>query len=836
MLGRSDMEPDAFYTLVNAAFASPLRMPDITQQISEDILSREDDFFPLQADFFGRLYNEKITPFTNVRRTSLKKTLQQIDRYYKTRGEYGDLFIWLEQQPLELVEILEVLLKALYKANRALKRAYADLSPDEIDELRTLIPLFAVHTVSDENTRGFDQKLLDLCNRVHMKHVLDGTYILINAIEHANKVHHTMKRPLLLAAPFIFKTAMGTIIVGSTADDHYNEQACLVLDLEGNDTYADQAGTSLSPLYSSLIVDFDGNDRYTTRADNAFASGLMNIAVLFDKKGHDSYHAGNNSCGNGIAGAGVLIDHEGDDEYRVGQFGIGAGAFGLGVVYDKRGNDYYSGKHYCQGFSMTKGIGMLVDLYGNDFYSAGGEFQGWAFSEESYKSSSQGFSMGIREYAGGGFAYLLDGTGNDSYHGAALCQGAGYWLGIGVLHDTMGNDFYSSIHYAQGVGVHFGFGCLLDNEGSDFYKSVAASQGLGYHRSIGMLVDYAGDDCYNAKRLSAGSGSLTGIGILNDKDGNDTYQIGAADSNSLGRGTVDESIASIGLFFDEAGDDHYIHSRWFQNTDETDKHHGLRSDGEKPLSIFNKKALFIPRIARPARHFVTLEMPDENDPSAAERLYTIMTSENVAPQTRLAAAKMFISLDKEAVDFLIRSIRSQAFVRSLQFPARFIKDYGEELIPRIMAAIENEKDDFTRAKFIVYLKFADDPKMVLPLLRSQLRKQSDPITLATTTLVLTHFLDIGSEPTFIKLLRHDDTFVVLNAINALQTIRSSRAITALPELLDHDYYGVRDNAALALHSFGDTAIEHLKIIYPECTGIKKRMIDKIFDDYKDLSR
>jgi hypothetical protein len=836
MLSRPDLEKDTFYETFLAAFQSPLSVPDKVQSISEELFAREDELFPVPPRFLEDVFKEKLSPYMNIRPTKLSRTLRHINRTYGSRQNYDNVLAWIKKQPPAVVSIMETLLKAAYKSRRSTERAFKDLSKDEIEELRQLIPKFIHHTVGDENTQGFDERLLSLSQRVRIKHLLDGTLSMLNAIEKTRAIYERDPEPIMIAERFTFETPLGAICIGSALDDTFTEPACIIIDFEGNDTYSERSGTNTVPLAPSVIIDLNGNDRYATHEDNSFAGGVMNIAVLFDRKGHDVYQAHNNACGSGIAGVGILIDHAGDDEYKINQFGIGAGAFGLGILYDKKGNDYYSGKHYCEGFSMTKGLGLLLDLYGNDFYSAGGEYQGWAFSEESYKSSSQGFSMGIREYAGGGLAFLLDGSGNDSYHGAALCQGTGYWFGLGVLHDVMGNDFYSSIHYAQGAGVHFGFGCLLDNEGADFYKSVAASQGLGYHRSVGMLVDYAGDDCYNAKRLSTGAASLTGIGLCNDKAGNDTYQVGLPGSTSLGTGTFDDTVSSIGLFFDEGGSDHYIHNRWFQNTDEIQPGHSLRSDGEITLGIFTKETLFIPKNAKPKKHFVDFELPQNDDPLAPEKLYAIISDPDASPKARLDASQMFLTLDERAVDFLLVSIRSQAFVRSLEFPARYIKHYEDELLPYFAKAVAKEKNDLARAKFILYMKFARNRSETIPLIRKQLKRKGAPLSLATSILVLTQLRDAASEESFIKLLKHRDPFVVLNAINAVATLQSQKAFSDLTNLLDHDYYVVRDSAATTLSALGDPAMEHLKMIYPEAAGIKKRMIEKIFDDYKNFAR
>ena len=481
---------------------------------------------------------------------------------------------------------------------------------------------------------------------------------------------------------------------------------------------------------------------------------------------------------------------------------------------------------------MPKGLGLLVDVFGNDFYSAGGEYLGWSYSEESYRSSSQGFGMGIRGYATGGLGLLMDGTGNDAYHGAALCQGAGYWYGTGILHDTMGNDFYSSVHYAQGAGVHFGLGCLLDNEGSDVYKTVAASQGLGYHRSIGLLVDYTGNDLYNAKTLAGGAASLSGIGILTDKSGDDTYQIGLPNTRTLGHGTKDRDIHSIGLFFDEGGKDFYMHSQHFQNTDESTGFHGLRSDTETPLGIFSKEALFFPRQNKLEKLYIDIPLPDESSENLMEELYGILVDKHSSGESRQDAHKMMIEHEEEAIEFIIKSIKSRSFARSLSFPSKYLKFFEEKAVPQILNSITKERKDLIRAKLILSLTNVREKKSLIPFVRKELKGAKGPRTLSSSIYFLKEANDTASSTLFVRYLSHSDTYVILSALSAIQHFRPKEAVPNLSNLLDHSYYAVRDNAAVTLEAMGEDAIDYLKKDYANSTGIRRDLIDRIFTNYK----
>jgi hypothetical protein len=177
MLVGPDLDKDAFYGTFRAAFQAPLNVPDKVQHISEELFAHEYELFPVMPRFFEDIFKVKITPYTNVRPQKLSRLLRQISRTYGSQQNYDDLLLWIKKQPPAVASITEILLKATYKSSRSTARAFKDLSNDDREELRQLLPKFIKHTIGDENTQGFDNRLLSLSQKVKIKYLLDGTLL-----------------------------------------------------------------------------------------------------------------------------------------------------------------------------------------------------------------------------------------------------------------------------------------------------------------------------------------------------------------------------------------------------------------------------------------------------------------------------------------------------------------------------------------------------------------------------------------------------------------------------------------------------------------------------------
>jgi hypothetical protein len=363
------------------------------------------------------------------------------------------------------------------------------------------------------------------------------------------KFHKTMRA----------KTPVGDVVVYGVDDDvHTNDDdACLVIDLGGNDTYPHGASANILKNHPvSVVIDLGGNDQFIGENDFSFGGALGGIAIQWKVGGNDTYRGGNCSCGAGILGVGVLVDEGGDDVYRVKDFGEGAGAFGIGLLLDKGGNDTYHADLYGQGFGSTWGCGMLVDLAGNDVYDAGGVHVDEPLWRDRFQSLSQGFGFGMRPDASGGVGVLVDVSGNDRYSCDIFGQGCSYWYSLGLLIDDDGHDTYCCGQYGQGSGIHLSCGMLLDRHGQDcYYDANGVGMGGAHDYGVGFLVDREGDDYYAGGGCAQGSGHTNSVGMLIDDAGDDGYA--TVRGITQGSASWTRNTGGIGLLLDGAGHDQY---------------------------------------------------------------------------------------------------------------------------------------------------------------------------------------------------------------------------------------------------------------------------------------
>lgn len=390
------------------------------------------------------------------------------------------------------------------------------------------------------------------------------------------------------------RTPWGLIAVGGTGNDEYLAgDYFVILDLGGNDRYAGGAANWSYDNPVSVIIDNGGDDKYESAADSllpSFGGGVLGYALLLDRSGDDEYHGVNCTQGAGLFGVGLLMDDQGKDRYTAHSSAQGSGTFGIGMLIDSAGDDQYDTYLSSQGYGFTKGMGLLLDLSGDDKYTSNDTDIRYPSSQskEHNDAMSQGCGFGARRdfidgYSlAGGIGYLIDAGGDDQYSAGLFAQGCAYWYGIGVLWDKSGDDRYNGIWYVQGSGAHFGVGYLDDKAGDDHYTATMnMAQGAGHDFTIGYLLDEAGDDVHDAPNLSLGGGNDDGIGLFWDKAGNDEYRVTAATTlgraNLTSRGSLRDSILTLGVFLDTGGKDKYPVDKPFAKDDTTWVQRGLNT-------------------------------------------------------------------------------------------------------------------------------------------------------------------------------------------------------------------------------------------------------------------
>jgi hypothetical protein len=319
-------------------------------------------------------------------------------------------------------------------------------------------------------------------------------------------------------------------VIAGHDDDQHLENAALLIDLGGDDTYLNNAGATGSGGGVAVCIDHEGNDRYLA-PDSSYVQGFgfLGIGMLVDLAGDDVYKAKHFSQGAGIMGVGVLWDKAGNDTFSAHTFCQGAGMFGLGMMLDDSGDDVYDCASNGQGSATTLGLGILSDLEGNDKYQLACDSTKDALG--GLPGYGQGGALSFRAYpwekklvAYGGVGMLVDDKGNDTYTSKGWnCQGGSYIMSLGVLVDNEGNDHYDC-GTGQGSGIHVTNAILVDKKGDDVYEGGFRAGGSGSDRSPGFLIDYEGNDTYKSTTSSYGTACKPfAYSLFIDYKGDDKY-------------------------------------------------------------------------------------------------------------------------------------------------------------------------------------------------------------------------------------------------------------------------------------------------------------------------
>ncbi len=415
----------------------------------------------------------------------------------------------------------------------------------KINAILRKLNLNQIEGISTEDT------IIPIIKKINFEALLYAGYRLKAVAEVV--IEEYKNEEMKLKKPYVKKTHFGKIVIGSTNDDVYTDDCCIIVDFAGNDTYeCNISSTFGSPL--SMIIDFKGDDVYRNNDMAAMLSAIGGFSVFSDLEGDDYYDIGDMSFSS-IFGYFYAEDHSGNDSYRTGYHSLGASTFGLGVHVDRSGNDMYNTTQYGEGYAGPLGVGILADLEGSDIYFAGGKYMHKPLAPYDSRSMGQGFSFGFRGKMGGGVGILFDHAGNDRYMGGVYSQAGAYWYALGMLLDDAGNDFYNSVYYPQGSGIHLAAGFLFDGEGEDHYHSKhGPGQGAGHDYGVGFMIDHSGNDSYSVEGGN-GLGLTNSVGVFIDRSGDDKYQMQKREN--FGFANTARSAGGIGIFMDTGGKDQY---------------------------------------------------------------------------------------------------------------------------------------------------------------------------------------------------------------------------------------------------------------------------------------
>jgi len=368
----------------------------------------------------------------------------------------------------------------------------------------------------------------------------------ITFLEMCEQLHHAKPNAL----PRLWTST--NIIWGTMGNDVYTNANSIIIDPGGDDIYTGLAGVGFEGW--SIIIDKGGNDQYLGNGLLGPGSAVFGNSYIYDASGDDVYKCSHLGIASALGGFAHVEDVDGHDHYEAKAFAQGAAYAGLATLIDRRGDDTYKLGYLGQAYAGVLGHGYLVDYAGNDTYLAGGHYIDHGHHEDRFMSMAQGFSIGMRPYAAGGIAALIDLGGNDFYKADVWGQAVSYWYALGMLIDADGNDTYSMYHYGQGSGIHLSSALLADLGGNDFYTGYALAQGNAHDYAVGMLLDHAGNDHYTANHYSQGRGMTNGFGLLLDRKGMDGYFSVRCDrSQGIGSDGWQREYGSIALLIDILG-------------------------------------------------------------------------------------------------------------------------------------------------------------------------------------------------------------------------------------------------------------------------------------------
>ncbi len=512
----------------------------------------------ISADFINQLQSTSSISVLPLLLSYVGREMDMSEYPHKIPMETPTLKIGisLEEHVKQMESVLET-------AAKLRDEAFAALTESEVKFLSENIFGFTDRYVRDFNLsdpeeakkrNDIDRKILTLVERVNYAKLLESAQVVASLFDEA----YLQGLANDAADKDISKdTKWGKIIIGNRDNDQYLAHCAVIIDLSGNDFYADTGASSLEKPFS-IIIDYKGNDTYSSYNYGCQGSGIFGSAFVVDLSGNDAYVAQDWGQGTGLFGIGVLYDKEGNDIYRGKEYVQGAGFFGLGILIDNAGNDRYQANLYAQGFASTKGCGLLMDKNGNDdYYATGTQPNGYPENIGTFGGFSQGCGTGIRAYAdgsmsrSGGIGILIDGNGSDRYEAGTFSQGGGYFFGWGMLYDGGdNNDHYIGTRYAQGFAAHSALGFFMDEAGDDHYLSYAGVHaGLSWDMTVTMFIDKAGNDTYDYEGgFSVGAVAHNGFCIFYDAAGKDTYNFPPGKN---GAGNSYHGGYSLSIFLDE---------------------------------------------------------------------------------------------------------------------------------------------------------------------------------------------------------------------------------------------------------------------------------------------
>jgi len=774
--------------------------------------------------------------FSNLMAKEIEDSSKTLLERFCIMSKYLDIEIDPQKSEIRInsfENVINILKNKMFVAAKMKEELLSEFTIAELDTLFENIPLllqedeeitektiFELAEIEKE-ARKFSEKLYEKFERFDRKIILNQGYFCLQGIEEITEyftnlapaeiekynkkgffksIFRKSPKPETSTGNFLYyeQTPWGDIVIGGSGENHYSDEFAIIIDLEGNDTYSQNAGGTMGKFPFALCLDLKGDDKYFSGSFAAFGTGLFGCGILIDEEGDDYYSTVETNLGTGWVGTGILLDKKGSDKYFSDFSSQGAAFLGIGLQIDESGNDIYQGTIFCQGFGYLAGFGALLDRTGNDFYLVQQKYTDLLRYNDHAVSLSQGFGFGHRPDYSGGIGLLDDISGNDTYVSDIYGQGSSYWYSLGFLVDRDGHDNYNSYQYSQGAGIHISVGGLLDENGNDNYSANGVSQGEGHDLGVGYLLDIKGNDDYVCYDLSQGAASHHGVGTLADLSGNDGYLSKNA-YTTHGHGRMSRNYGSIGLILDLQGTDFYTAKGedkdfWISSTYGAGIDYPIEIQeeeiwdyGEKDsveVRDYTTEELFIMASAYEPKFSLMREFGNEEilkDPEETCKYLISISDTKNAPEVHSILA-IFKNMGEEAVPFLIEALNDSVRAKVGLFVIS-LGDIGDERAIEPLIELSQKKKWNQSGAMVRSLGKFDDERC---------RKRIHEISIS----------EFASEKEN-ELLRKD-------LIVALKNIDAENSIELFITALQDSFYVVRYPAKDALVFLKEKAFEPLK--------------------------
>ncbi len=620
-------------------------------------------------------------------------------------------------------------------------------------------------------------------------------------------------------------TPLGKIIVGGGGHHVYTNEAFLIIDTGGSNTYVNSAGGANGLLGRpiSIVIDMGNNDDFISNRSFSQGSGVFGIGILAALGSNCTFHAKHLSQGAGLFGCGLLMTGEGNQTFEADTFCQGAGMFGAGILWQRGGNTRYKAAQMAQGFGGTSGIGLLLDKGGNNSYVAGGKYPcGWLPNH--YFTLSQGFGYGMRPYAGGGIGILCDLKGDNHYVADVYGQGASYWYSVGLLLDLGSNNTYDAYQYCQGAGIHLSSGELIDWGGSNTFTAGHICQGAAHDYAVGILIDRAGDNKYTGDTTAQGAAINNSFAMLLDQSGNDVYTgTDPKQSQASGHDGDKREYGSIALMIDLGGESKYSQGQtnnemWLKPLYGA----GLNMDDHTPAGPLPTVPTSLPELGTPQS---TTQRTTEAGASQ-KRLYNVASVDAHNPIEQLlrrsisdrpdaqAASDELKKRGGEVLPYLLTRLDSPEVL--VRVRAEDVIDHlGTNAVPLLIAGIDHARNDEVARLCCYFLaRFNEKARAAIPHVLPLINRQK---TRTTAYYTLGHLRAHEAFAPAMKALDSQQELVRLRATQALGKIGDRRATAKLIGMLDDELWDVRYAAEDGLVAFGRSSIGPLRAAYAKAS-------------------